>query len=66
MIPASYLFKDAFHQSFYEPDIETAVERHRRTRGGLGIFTWLRFWPARANTGSAKAALHRARHVFQG
>jgi hypothetical protein len=66
MIPASYLFKDAFHQSFYEPDIEAAVERHRRTHRGLGIFAWLRLRLAKADTASDKAALGRAQQAFQG
>lgn len=33
MIPASYLFKDAFQKTWYEPDIEDAVERHQHTTG---------------------------------
>ena len=33
MIPASYLFKDVFHQSFYDPDITDAIQRHRNSRG---------------------------------
>lgn len=42
MIPASYLFKDVFRQSFYDTDIVEAVERHRRDHPGPGLFTRLR------------------------
>ncbi|MBJ3783519.1 hypothetical protein [Devosia sediminis] len=43
MIPASYMFKDAFQQSFYEnPDIAAAAERQRQTQPGRPILTrWL-------------------------
>lgn len=41
MIPASYLFKDAFRQSFYDPDVAAAVDRHRSNRG-TGLFSLLR------------------------
>lgn len=42
MIPASYLFKDVFRQSFYDPDIAAAVERHHRDHPGPGLFERLR------------------------
>lgn len=42
MIPASYLFKDAFQQSFYDPDIAEAVQRQRHGRTGRNVFGWLR------------------------
>ena len=41
MIPASYLFKDVFHQSFYDPDIADAIQRHRNSRGP-GLLSRLR------------------------
>jgi hypothetical protein len=41
MIPASYLFQDVFRQSFYDPDIADAIQRHREHRGP-GLFARLR------------------------
>ncbi len=35
MIPASYLFKDIYHQHWDEPDAPIIVERPRRFGGGL-------------------------------
>jgi hypothetical protein len=42
MIPASYLFKDVFRQSFYDPDIAAAIDRHHRDHPGPGLFARLR------------------------
>ena len=41
MIPASYLFKDVFQQSFQDPDKANAIQRHRDSRGP-GLFARLR------------------------
>lgn len=35
MIPASYLFKDIYHQHWDEPDAPIIIERQRRLGGGL-------------------------------
>ena len=53
MIPASYLFKDVFQQSFHDPDFAAAAARHRHGRTGRHIFSWLRRQPLDA---SARAA----------
>lgn len=50
MIPASYLFKDVFQQSFYDPDIAAAVERHHRDHPGPGLFARLRRHHHRVNS----------------
>lgn len=39
MIPASYLFKNAFQKAWYDPDLEAAKAR-QRPDGGL-IAPWL-------------------------
>jgi hypothetical protein len=53
MIPASYLFKDVFHQTFYDPDIAAAVERHHDHPGPglLARFRRHHYRPAAAPTG---------------
>ncbi len=38
MIPASYLFKDVFQKTWYEPDIEAAIEREKPR--GHGVTSW--------------------------
>lgn len=35
MIPASYLFKDIYHQHWDEPDAPVIIERPRRFGSGL-------------------------------
>lgn len=39
MIPASYLFKDVFQKTWYDPDIEAAIERQKPR--GHGVISWL-------------------------
>src|SRR5690606_41262976 len=54
MIPASYLFKDVFQQSFYDPDIAEAATRHRRMQTGRHIFSWLDRKSTRLNSSHVK------------
>ena len=53
MIPASYLFKDVYRQTWLDPDIEAAIERQANIGKGRPIWTRLvsalAFWRARRN-----------------
>lgn len=41
MIPASYLFKDVYHQHWDEPEMPVIIERHHRPDGLLRPFVGL-------------------------